>query len=137
MEEIIKRGPDLILSVGDVTEGTASDADRVQGLLNIPVVLVDSALVRTGDAYRFVGELLGEEERAEFLQQCMAIALSSDAFFPFRDNIDRAAASGVKYVVEPGGSVRDSDVIAAADQYGMVINRSRVERRLEEPFTRR
>jgi iron complex transport system substrate-binding protein len=67
VEEIIKRGPELVLSVGDVTEGTASDADRVQGLLDIPVVLVDSALVKTGDAYRFVGELLGEEERAQEL----------------------------------------------------------------------
>ena len=66
-------------------------------------------------------EPLSPAERASFVQQCMAISLSSDAFFPFRDNIDRAAASGVKYIVQPGGSVRDDDVIAAADEYEMVM----------------
>ena len=49
------------------------------------------------------------------------IVLSSDAFIPFRDNIDRAARTGVKYVVETGGSVRDDDVIAACDEYGMLL----------------
>lgn len=49
------------------------------------------------------------------------VTLGSDAFFPFRDSIDRAAASGVKYVLEPGGSTRDDAVIQAADQYGMTM----------------
>jgi phosphoribosylaminoimidazolecarboxamide formyltransferase/IMP cyclohydrolase len=66
-------------------------------------------------------EPLSDAERAEFVQNFEAVSLSSDAFFPFRDNIDRAASSAVKYVVEPGGSVRDDDVIAAADEYGMVM----------------
>ncbi|MFC1641544.1 phosphoribosylaminoimidazolecarboxamide formyltransferase [Myxococcota bacterium] len=66
-------------------------------------------------------EPLSEEERSSFVQQHLAISLSSDAFFPFRDNIDRAAVSGVKYIVQPGGSVRDEDVIAAADEHGMVM----------------
>ena len=47
--------------------------------------------------------------------------MGSDAFFPFSDNIDRAALSGVSYVAEPGGSVRDDLVIDAADRYGMVM----------------
>ncbi|GHU59848.1 hypothetical protein FACS1894133_7350 [Clostridia bacterium] len=46
--------------------------------------------------------------------------MSSDAFFPFIDNIYRASEIGVTYIVQPGGSVRDSDVIAAADKYGML-----------------
>jgi phosphoribosylaminoimidazolecarboxamide formyltransferase / IMP cyclohydrolase len=66
-------------------------------------------------------EPLGEEERSRFVRSFRPISLSSDAFFPFRDNIDRAAASGVRYIVEPGGSVRDDDVIQAADEYGMVM----------------
>jgi phosphoribosylaminoimidazolecarboxamide formyltransferase/IMP cyclohydrolase len=66
-------------------------------------------------------EPLSEQERARFVQSFKPISLSSDAFFPFRDNIDRAAASGVRYIVEPGGSVRDDDVIQAADEYGMVM----------------
>jgi phosphoribosylaminoimidazolecarboxamide formyltransferase/IMP cyclohydrolase len=51
----------------------------------------------------------------------MGAALSSDAFIPFRDNIDRAARSGVTYVVQTGGSSRDEGVIRAADEYGMVM----------------
>ena len=47
--------------------------------------------------------------------------LASDAFFPFGDSIERAQQSGVSYVVEPGGSVRDEDVIEAANRYGMVM----------------
>jgi phosphoribosylaminoimidazolecarboxamide formyltransferase/IMP cyclohydrolase len=47
--------------------------------------------------------------------------LGSDAFFPFRDSIDRAGQSGTRYVVQPGGSLRDEDVIAACDEYGMVM----------------
>ena len=47
--------------------------------------------------------------------------LASDAFFPFRDNIDEAARAGVTAVVQPGGSVRDAEVIAAADEHGMAM----------------
>ena len=49
------------------------------------------------------------------------VTLGSDAFFPFRDSIDRAAVSGVKYVLEPGGSTRDDTVIQAANEYGMTM----------------
>lgn len=64
---------------------------------------------------------LSPSERRDWLDQQTGVALSSDAFFPFRDNLDRAAQSGVAYVVEPGGSVRDDEVIAAADEHGMVM----------------
>ena len=61
------------------------------------------------------------EEKAAYLKTVSGMTLASDAFFPFSDNIDRAAKSGVKFVVEPGGSVRDDLVIEAADKYGMVM----------------
>ena len=64
---------------------------------------------------------LGDDARQAWIGQMDEIVLSSDAFIPFRDNIDRAARSGVKYVVETGGSVRDDDVIAACDEYGMLL----------------
>jgi phosphoribosylaminoimidazolecarboxamide formyltransferase/IMP cyclohydrolase len=48
-------------------------------------------------------------------------ALGSDAFFPFRDGIDQAAAAGVTAIVQPGGSVRDAEVIAAANEHGMTM----------------
>jgi phosphoribosylaminoimidazolecarboxamide formyltransferase/IMP cyclohydrolase len=47
--------------------------------------------------------------------------LGSDAFFPFRDGVDQAAQAGVKAIVQPGGSVRDADVIAAADEQGIAM----------------
>jgi phosphoribosylaminoimidazolecarboxamide formyltransferase / IMP cyclohydrolase len=47
--------------------------------------------------------------------------LASDAFFPFRDGLDAAAAAGVTAVIQPGGSVRDAEVIAAADEHGMAM----------------
>lgn len=71
--------------------------------------------------FRQVPEPLTDAERAEWLTQLQGVALSSDAFFPFRDNIDRAKRSGVQYIIQPGGSVRDNAVIETADQYGMTM----------------
>ncbi|CAL1288987.1 unnamed protein product [Larinioides sclopetarius] len=63
---------------------------------------------------------LTEAEKADWIKKLNGVALSSDAFFPFRDNIDRAHQSGVSYVVSPGGSTNDECVITACDEYGMV-----------------
>lgn len=60
-------------------------------------------------------------EQKAFLAGISGVALGSDAFFPFGDNIERAHKSGVSYVAEPGGSIRDDNVIATADKYGMVV----------------
>jgi phosphoribosylaminoimidazolecarboxamide formyltransferase / IMP cyclohydrolase len=65
-------------------------------------------------------QLIAEERRA-WLDGMSEVVLGSDAFFPFRDSIDRAAGSGVKYVLQPGGSNRDEDIIAACDEYGMTM----------------
>ncbi len=62
-----------------------------------------------------------KEEQKAYLSTITGVSLGSDAFFPFSDNIDRAKKSGVTYVAEPGGSVRDDLVIEAADKYGMVM----------------
>ena len=61
------------------------------------------------------------EEKREWLDQMTGVTLGSDAFFPFSDNIERAHKSGVQYVAEPGGSVRDDAVIAACNKYNMVM----------------
>lgn len=61
------------------------------------------------------------EERRAYLAQDAHLALASDAFFPFADNIQRAAQSGVKYIAQPGGSTRDAVVIDAADHYGLTM----------------
>ena len=62
------------------------------------------------------------EEKDAYLSTVSGVTVGSDAFFPFSDNIDRAAKSGVSYVAEPGGSIRDDLVIEAADKYGMVMS---------------
>ena len=64
---------------------------------------------------------ISAEERAEWLGGFSEIALASDAFFPFADNVKRAHASGVSYIAEPGGSIRDDAVIECADKYNMVM----------------
>ena len=65
-------------------------------------------------------ELTKEETRA-WLARFTETALASDAFFPFGDNIERAHRSGVRYIAEPGGSVRDEDVIACCNKHGIVM----------------
>ena len=65
-------------------------------------------------------EVLTLAEKKEWLQQLSGVALGSDAFFPFGDNIERAHKSGVQYIAEAGGSVRDDNVIATCDKYGIV-----------------
>ena len=62
-----------------------------------------------------------KEEQQAYLATKQDVALGSDAFFPFSDNIERAHRSGVKYVAEPGGSIRDDAVIECCDKYGMVM----------------
>ena len=62
-----------------------------------------------------------KEEKKAWLAQMTDVALGSDAFFPFADNIDRAYRSGVKYIAEPGGSIRDDVVIEACNKYGIAM----------------
>lgn len=66
-------------------------------------------------------EVFTAEEKKEWLKNMTDVALGSDAFFPFGDNIERAGRSGVKYVAQPGGSIRDDLVIESADKLGMAM----------------
>ncbi len=66
-------------------------------------------------------EVFTREEKRAWLDQMSDVALGSDAFFPFGDNIERAHKSGVKYVAQPGGSVRDDNVIETCNKYGMTM----------------
>ena len=71
--------------------------------------------------FEYKPEPLTQKEIREYLDSISGVALGSDAFFPFSDNIERAKLSGVSYVAEPGGSVRDDLVIGACDKYNMVM----------------
>ena len=66
-------------------------------------------------------EVFTAEEKRAWLDQLQGVTLGSDAFFPFSDNIERAHKSGVAYIAQPGGSVRDEDVIATCNKYGMAM----------------
>ncbi|MCI6104562.1 MAG: phosphoribosylaminoimidazolecarboxamide formyltransferase [Bacteroidales bacterium] len=66
-------------------------------------------------------EVLTREEKAEWIARMQGVSLGSDAFFPFGDNIERAHKSGVAYVAQAGGSVRDDHVIATCDKYGIAM----------------
>ena len=64
---------------------------------------------------------LTNEEKRSYLATIAGVSLGSDAFFPFGDNIERAHRSGVQYIAEPGGSIRDDNVIETCDKYDMVM----------------
>ena len=71
--------------------------------------------------FKFRPEPLTTEEANAYLATIKGVALGSDAFFPFGDNIERAYKSGVSYIAEPGGSIRDDQVIATCDKYGIAM----------------
>ncbi len=81
-------------------------------------VLADGAWERI---FKVKPEVFTKEEKRAWLDQMQDVALGSDAFFPFGDNIERAHKSGVKYVAQPGGSVRDDQVIETCNKYGMAM----------------
>ena len=66
-------------------------------------------------------EKLTNEEKKEYLSKMTGVALGSDAFFPFGDNIERARKSGVSYIAQPGGSIRDDNVIETCNKYGIAM----------------
>jgi phosphoribosylaminoimidazolecarboxamide formyltransferase/IMP cyclohydrolase len=69
----------------------------------------------------YVRHELGQKQKKEWLETQRGVTLGSDAYIPFRDNIDRAHASGVEFIVQPGGSMRDEEILAACDEYGMMM----------------
>ncbi len=81
-------------------------------------VLADGAWEKV---FKVKPEIFTREEKREWLDKMQEVTLGSDAFFPFSDNVERAEKSGVKYIAQPGGSVRDDLVIECANKYNMVM----------------
>jgi len=73
------------------------------------------------NTFKVKPEVLTESEKKEWIAKMSGVTVGSDAFFPFGDNVERARKSGVQYIAQPGGSIRDDQVIATADKYGMVM----------------
>jgi phosphoribosylaminoimidazolecarboxamide formyltransferase/IMP cyclohydrolase len=97
--------PDRDNAIDQLLEGSMSPAERFSWQ----------------DNFKTAPDTLSADQRHEWLNLCYGVSLASDAFFPFRDNIDRAQQSGVRYIVQPGGSVRDDKVIEACNDYGMIM----------------
>ena len=73
------------------------------------------------NTFRVKPQVLTAQEKKEWIARQTGVSCGSDAFFPFGDNVERARKSGVSYIAEPGGSIRDDNVIAACDKYGIVL----------------
>ena len=73
------------------------------------------------NTFKVKPEVLTAEEKAAWIAQMSGVTVGSDAFFPFGDNVERARKSGVRYIVQPGGSIRDDHVIATCNKYGIVM----------------
>ncbi|MBR3570226.1 MAG: phosphoribosylaminoimidazolecarboxamide formyltransferase, partial [Oscillibacter sp.] len=74
------------------------------------------------NVFRVKPEPLTREEKREWISKFSGVTVGSDAFFPFGDNVERARKSGASYIAQPGGSIRDDNVIETADKYNMVMS---------------
>lgn len=74
------------------------------------------------NTFRVKPEPLTRDEKREWISKFSGVTVGSDAFFPFGDNVERARKSGANYIVQPGGSIRDDNVIETADKYNMVMS---------------
>lgn len=87
--------------------------------------IADSSFFTRDDAWKSVfttcPKPLTADDKAAWIAKLEGVTLGSDAFFPFGDNVERAYQSGVQYIAQPGGSIRDDQVIETADKYGMVM----------------
>jgi phosphoribosylaminoimidazolecarboxamide formyltransferase/IMP cyclohydrolase len=77
--------------------------------------------IGAGQMSRVISAKIAALKAAEAKLEVRDSVMASDAFFPFRDGIDAAAEAGIRAVIQPGGSMRDADVIAAADEHGMAM----------------
>ena len=120
-EEIIARGPDIILLMTQITDATARTADDIQTSMRIPVVAVDFAIPRLGDAYRFLGDLLGESERAGLLaaycDRIYSEAVSTAASIPEAERVTVYYAQGTSGLqTAPRGSAHSQVIDTVGGQ---------------------
>lgn len=114
------RHSDKVINLNFLKGETRNEKDNIieQYLADDPEIDV---VANWKDYFSEKPEPFTKEEKKAYLSSLEGASLASDGFFPFRDNIDRAAKSAVCYVAEPGGSTRDEDIISAADEHGMVL----------------
>ena len=124
----------LMMSDLKVVSRRVPDADELHDLLfawHVAMFVKSNAIVyakqgRTigigaGQMSRVISAKIAALKAEEAQLPVAGSVMASDAFFPFRDGIDAAAAAGIRAVIQPGGSLRDAEVIAAADEHGMAM----------------
>ena len=114
------RQSDKVLNLSFLKGKTRNDKDNIieQYLADDPEIDV---ICNWQEYFSEKPEVFTKEEKQAYLKSIQGVSMASDGFFPFRDNMDRAAKSGVSCVAEPGGSARDDEIIASADEHGMVL----------------
>ena len=114
------RQSDKVLGLSFLKGKTRNDKDNIieQYLADDPEIDV---ICNWQEYFTEEPETFSNEEKKAYLKSIKGVSLASDGFFPFRDNIDRAAKSGVSYAAEPGGSSRDDEIVSSADEHGMVL----------------
>lgn len=115
----ILRHHEKVLSLPFLPELTRNDRDNVREQYISPDT--EDVVSSWHKYFTDPPQRLTDEEKETFISSFGALSLASDAFFPFRDNIDRAYRSAVRYISQSGGSLRDEDVIRAADEHGMTM----------------
>lgn len=117
----LRRHP-KVLAIDFLPDIRRADRDNAIGEYLLPEEC--ASLLTDGNwqrVFRTRPETLTEAERVEWLAKLEGVALGSDAFFPFGDNVERAARSGVAYIAQPGGSIRDDNVIEACNKHGITM----------------
>lgn len=116
----LRQHPRIMNATFKKTTKRAEMSNLIDAYVN-GIVGTEMDLQTFNNAFENPPQLLTPEERQEWIKKMDKVALSSDAFFPFRDNIDRANQSGVKYIVSPGGSVGDQSVIEACKEHKITL----------------
>lgn len=95
--------------------------NAIDGFLRLDLTRAEQEVLASAFVDCRVPEPLSASDRRAWLAGLRGVTLGSDAFIPFRDNVDRAQASGVEYIIQPGGALRETDIVAACDQYGIAM----------------
>ena len=121
-KELHNQGTDKEKEIAEITKTAAIYENKIQETnAKLKKLEAQQSSVKKVDEFNALTLEMTAAEKAAWLSNMTGVALGSDAFFPFRDNIDRAAQSGVKYIVQAGGSIRDDIVIAACNEYDIAM----------------
>ena len=110
--------PRMVKTRTRVSSSSGRD-NAVDQFLRYDLSAAEETLLR--ERFSAIPRRLSADERRAWLNNLHGVTLGSDAYIPFRDNVDRDHASGVEYIVQPGGAMRSAEIVAACDEYGIAM----------------